>query len=159
MFFLTCSLLIMWPPCQEEWQHQVPRASERRMLQHPISGKVRVNLTFRHFCHDFASWTPVCWCKPPQLCRLRTVRKAGPHLGRYFYMCSAAPDRVTRMLASSSASGVTGPPEKPKRCQFFQWLTAEKLALTPLSGVTVLPEAKVLAVRGKDEQKAIEAPG
>jgi hypothetical protein len=40
------TLLVMWPPCQEGFQHSVPE--EDLFLNHPVSGPARVSLTFRY---------------------------------------------------------------------------------------------------------------
>lgn len=69
------SLLIMWPPCQEAWRHEVPRSS--RISSHPLSGRCRVNLTFRHYKEEWTRRCPRCRCGRPAMMRC-TVSK-GSH--------------------------------------------------------------------------------
>ncbi|KAJ1910472.1 hypothetical protein IWQ60_010634 [Tieghemiomyces parasiticus] len=94
-------LLIMLPPMQEEYQHTVPRHTP--IDRHPISGSIRINLTFRHYRSEYGpSSNPCCHCGIP--CQLRPVTKQATTLGRYFYMCEA------------DALHGQG------KCGFFQWL-------------------------------------
>ncbi|KAJ3132306.1 hypothetical protein HK100_005427 [Physocladia obscura] len=53
------SLLVMYPPMQELYKHEV--GLERRFAGHPISGLVRYNLTFRMYRNEFSS-PPLCRC-------------------------------------------------------------------------------------------------
>lgn len=95
-------LLIMFPPCQEEYKHALPAVNVLDPFQKKYSQ--RINITMRMFRPDYGpSRTPICPCKVP--CILRTVQKAGPNLGRFFWMCDAG--------RSEDKAG--------KYCTFFQW--------------------------------------
>ncbi|CAG8484177.1 3379_t:CDS:2, partial [Scutellospora calospora] len=99
------SLLIMWPPCQELWKHEV---CSQNILDniHPIAGPKRINITFRQFRDEYtAEWTPNCSCGI--LCVLKPVMRSS-NIGRYFYMCYAA--RVN----------------EGQKCEFFEWLDISK---------------------------------
>ncbi|CAG8804897.1 30288_t:CDS:2 [Gigaspora margarita] len=99
------SLLIMWPPCQELWKHEVCSQNVIDNL-HPIAGSKRINITFRQFRDEYtAEWTPKCSCGIP--CVLKPVMR-GSNIGRYFYMCYAA--------------GVN----EGQKCEFFEWLDVSK---------------------------------
>lgn len=59
------ALLIMWPPCQEEWLHEVPAisaaaASSGGLAAHPLYGPARINLTFRQHKQEWADRAPRC---------------------------------------------------------------------------------------------------
>ncbi|KAJ1989452.1 hypothetical protein H4R33_002057 [Dimargaris cristalligena] len=78
------ALLLMLPSMQEEYQHSVPRYTP--IDPHPLSGNIRINLTFRYSRPDYsADHTPHCHCGVP--CELRAVTKQEATLGRYYYMC------------------------------------------------------------------------
>ncbi|CAG8740838.1 1813_t:CDS:2 [Racocetra persica] len=99
------SLLIMWPPCQELWKHEVCSQNVIDNL-HPIAGSKRINITFRQFRDEYtAEWTPKCSCGIQ--CVLKPVMR-GPNIGKYFYMCYA--------------SGVN----EGQKCDFFEWLDVSK---------------------------------
>lgn len=101
------SLLIMLPPFQEEYKHEVPKCKKTLIKQHDLSGDVRINLTFRvarsRYCKD------VVYCKCGNPCDLRTVSKKEKNRGRYFYMC-----------ASSGSSIINRP--MGYSCGHFEWL-------------------------------------
>ncbi|KAG0269472.1 hypothetical protein DFQ27_003384 [Actinomortierella ambigua] len=81
------SLLIMWPPMQEEWKHEVP--PQATVTPHPVSGTSRINITYRLRRPEFtAENTPQCKCGVAMV--LRCVFKNKANYGRYFYMCYAA---------------------------------------------------------------------
>mmetsp|Transcript_22517 Transcript_22517/g.53247 ORF Transcript_22517/g.53247 Transcript_22517/m.53247 type:complete len:91 (+) Transcript_22517:84-356(+) len=88
----------MWPPCQEEWKHEVPVEADKRLVVHPLSGLTRVNLTFRMRRDDYVKKAPRCTCD--RTCRLKPVFKQGDNCGRYFWACFGR-------------AGET--------CEFFQW--------------------------------------
>eukprot|EP00884_Botryococcus_braunii_P010896 jgi/Botrbrau1/19808/Bobra.0124s0051.1 len=71
------TLLIMWPPCQEEWVHEVPKT--KSVGQHTVAGLQRVNLTFRKMKPDWSAMTPSCSCRRPAVLRA--------HTNGYFYVC------------------------------------------------------------------------
>ncbi|CAG8482998.1 12020_t:CDS:2 [Cetraspora pellucida] len=99
------SLLIMWPPCQELWKHEVCSQNVIDNL-HPIAGPKRINITFRQFRDEYtAEWTPKCSCGIQ--CVLKPVMR-GTNIGKYFYMCYA--------------SGVN----EGQKCSFFEWLDVSK---------------------------------
>lgn len=105
------SLLVMWPPMQEEWKHEVP--TQAKVTPHPISGTARINITYRLRREGFSPQeTPVCQCGVAMV--LRCVFKNKANYGKYFYMCYAA----------GSQEG--------KTCGQFQWVDMEqKLGLAP----------------------------
>ncbi|RKP38079.1 hypothetical protein BJ085DRAFT_14470 [Dimargaris cristalligena] len=95
------ALLLMLPSMQEEYQHSVPRYTP--IDPHPLSGNIRINLTFRYSRPDYsADHTPHCHCGVP--CELRAVTKQEATLGRYYYMCET--------------DAVHG----QGKCSFFQWM-------------------------------------
>lgn len=54
-------VLIMWPPCQEEWVHEVPAMPMQSVADH--NGRSdRVNWTFRMEREEWFSRTPDCDC-------------------------------------------------------------------------------------------------
>ncbi|KAK9867884.1 hypothetical protein WJX84_000142 [Apatococcus fuscideae] len=60
-------LVIMWPPCQEAWKHEIPRT--RTTARHAISGEARVNLTFRRLKPEWAARAPLCRCSQRSVLR------------------------------------------------------------------------------------------
>ena len=112
------TLLIMWPPFQEVWKHEVPAASasgsassaSSALVPHPAAGARRVNLTFRMARPAFAArHTPTCRCGRAAVLKVAykgSAAAAGGEGGdgcfRYFYKCSPTGD---------------GP-----HCNFFRWL-------------------------------------
>jgi len=82
-------LLIMYPPMQEEWWHEVPPSSACSI--HRLSGQARFNLTFRMNKPKYKSLIPKCHCGKGA--RLQASRQEGPNLGRFYYACEnhAAP--------------------------------------------------------------------
>ncbi|GJJ71923.1 hypothetical protein EMPS_04280 [Entomortierella parvispora] len=112
------SLLVMWPPMQEEWKHEVP--TQATVTPHPISGTARINITYRLRREGFSPQeTPVCQCGVAMV--LRCVFKNKANYGKYFYMCYAA----------GSQEG--------KTCGQFQWVDMEKkLGLAPPPSVASL---------------------
>ncbi|KAI8907917.1 hypothetical protein EDD86DRAFT_180317, partial [Gorgonomyces haynaldii] len=92
------SLLIMFPPCQEEYKHEIPPVSQKRLhltgrlIPHPISKETRINLTYRM---TIKLETPICFCNLPT--ELKPVTKKKEHLGKYFYICPTS------------------------KCSFFEW--------------------------------------
>eukprot|EP01006_Ploeotia_vitrea_P051668 TRINITY_DN67585_c3_g3_i1.p1 TRINITY_DN67585_c3_g3~~TRINITY_DN67585_c3_g3_i1.p1 ORF type:complete len:441 (-),score=65.97 TRINITY_DN67585_c3_g3_i1:93-1415(-) len=90
------SVLIMWPPCQEEWKHAVP--PQKNLKLHPISGAARLNFTCRYFRQSCVAQAPHCKCN--KLCVLRPVIN-GDNRGKYFYCCNKSVNST---------------------CSYFQWL-------------------------------------
>ncbi|KAJ3055884.1 hypothetical protein HK097_008881 [Rhizophlyctis rosea] len=105
------SLLIMFPPCQEEFRHEVPQINPLRLTHNPISGDIRINLTYRVVRREYHE-IPRCRCNNP--CELRCVVKQPQTLGKYFYMCGIGgnPDRGL---------------EAGHNCGFFEWLALEDM--------------------------------
>ncbi|KND01640.1 uncharacterized protein SPPG_03435 [Spizellomyces punctatus DAOM BR117] len=101
------SLLIMLPPMQEEYKHEVPKCNPKLLIQHPISKDTRINLTFRVARPEYRDNIPVCRCGNPT--ELRVVIKKESNLGRYFYMCAGG---------GNETSGI----ESGSNCGFFEWL-------------------------------------
>ncbi|KAI8923578.1 hypothetical protein BC831DRAFT_403579 [Entophlyctis helioformis] len=126
------SLLIMFPPLQEEYKHEVPRvgASLRRstgvLIPHATSGERRINLTFRMVRDELARRIPVCGCGAP--CELRPVIKAAGSLGWYFWSCGGGRGGRERGGPSgdSEPSEPSEPsqPSEPVRCEHFEWFDA-----------------------------------
>ncbi|KAI9001676.1 hypothetical protein BC832DRAFT_522033, partial [Gaertneriomyces semiglobifer] len=67
------SLLIMFPPMQEEYKHEVPKCNAKLLTRHPISKDTRINITFRVARQEYANTVPRCRCGNP--CELRPVIK------------------------------------------------------------------------------------
>ncbi|KAJ3333556.1 hypothetical protein HDU76_006863 [Blyttiomyces sp. JEL0837] len=91
------SLLIMFPPLQEEYKHEVPK--QTFVTLHPLSGEARYNLTFRMYRKDYKN-PPRCRCGEETATELKPVFKSD-NVGRYYWYC------------------VYGKP--PKGCGFFKW--------------------------------------
>ncbi|KAK0735751.1 hypothetical protein B0T21DRAFT_368443 [Apiosordaria backusii] len=98
------SLLIMHSTTQEQWKHSV--SPSRSLTPHPISGNIRINITYRHYRPQFhPRTTPKCHCGVPGVLRVVTNdtktdtinntksgsggRTKKENWGRYFYMCHA----------------------------------------------------------------------
>jgi hypothetical protein len=53
------SLVIMWPPCQEDYKHSVPEQPKGLFPHHPTAGSTRISVTFRwNRDHEI----PLCSC-------------------------------------------------------------------------------------------------
>ncbi|KAJ3002614.1 hypothetical protein HKX48_002224 [Thoreauomyces humboldtii] len=105
------SLLIMLPPMQEEYRHEVPKCNVRQLTRHPISGDVRINLTYRVAREEYRRNVPTCRCGNPT--ELRTVLKQAATLGRYFYMCAGGGNEDRAVPAGFN-------------CGTFQWLDVKE---------------------------------
>ncbi|KAF4964863.1 hypothetical protein FSARC_7254 [Fusarium sarcochroum] len=94
------SLLVMHAEMQEEWKHSIAPALS--IDPHPISGKTRINITYRDYrANMHPRFTPKCRCEHP--CVLRAVTKKKDNFGKYFWMCYAG---------NAPSKG---------NCGFFQW--------------------------------------
>ncbi|ETV84764.1 hypothetical protein H257_03861 [Aphanomyces astaci] len=94
------SLLIMFPPFQECYRHEVPPQQPWQVKVHPVAGETRVNLTFRMMRANYVRHMPQCRCGKPAV--LRTAnRPSKKHVGEYFYMCAGS---------------------VPASCSYFCWL-------------------------------------
>lgn len=94
------SLLVMHAEMQEEWKHSIAPATA--IDPHPISGKRRINITYRHYKDSMhPKFTPRCKCGIPTV--LRVVQRRKVNFGRYFWMCYAG-----------NVPGKEG-------CDFFEW--------------------------------------
>ncbi|KAK9829720.1 hypothetical protein WJX72_007524 [[Myrmecia] bisecta] len=92
------TLLVMCPPCQEEWHHSVVRTS-KPVPRHPVSGATRINLTFRKLKPDWASRAPQCRCGKPAIMKAamgKAQRQSSHPRGtapllrhRYYYACDS----------------------------------------------------------------------
>jgi hypothetical protein len=80
------SLVIMWPPCQEEWLHAVPKMAPATMLPHPISGTERISLTFRESRKESVARAPKCRCGTMSV--LKSAVAAGGY--SYYFTCDPA---------------------------------------------------------------------
>lgn len=86
------SLLVMHAEMQETWKHSIAPAPGSNITPHPISGRKRVNITYRHYREEFApKYTPKCKCGVP--CVLKSVMRQKENHGRYVWMCQT-PGRV-----------------------------------------------------------------
>jgi alkylated DNA repair dioxygenase AlkB len=96
------TLLVMFPPCQEEFKHEVPKVGASlnttlgTFVKHSISQSSRICLTYRMTRPEFADHVPKCKCSIPA--ELRPVIKQEKSTGKYFYICG------------------TG------KCDYFSWL-------------------------------------
>ncbi|TPX61494.1 hypothetical protein PhCBS80983_g01095 [Powellomyces hirtus] len=122
------SLLIMFPPMQEEYRHEVPKCNPKHLTPHPISHDVRINLTYRVARPEYRSSIPVCKCGNPT--ELRTVLKQAHSLGRYFYMCAGGGNEVNGVKAGHN-------------CGTFVWLDLEKKSREAAVDGGGRPEEKV----------------
>ncbi|CZR67050.1 related to CUE domain protein [Phialocephala subalpina] len=94
------SLLVMHAEMQEEWKHSI--APAQAIDPHPISGKKRINITYRDYKATLhPKYTPRCKCDVPAV--LRVVQRKKENWGKYFWMCHAG-----------------NVPEKDG-CTFFKW--------------------------------------
>ncbi|KAG9236806.1 hypothetical protein BJ875DRAFT_204097 [Amylocarpus encephaloides] len=94
------SLLVMHADMQEEWKHSI--APAQAIDPHPISGKRRINITYRDYKASLhPKFTPRCKCDVPAV--LRVVQRKKENWGKYFWMCHAS-----------------NVPEKDGCC-FFEW--------------------------------------
>lgn len=86
------SLLVMHAEMQETWKHSIAPARGSNITPHPIAGRKRINITYRHYREDFApKYTPKCKCGVP--CVLKSVMRQKENHGRYVWMCQT-PGRV-----------------------------------------------------------------
>ncbi|KAL2915011.1 hypothetical protein HK105_205555 [Polyrhizophydium stewartii] len=119
------SLLIMFPPMQERYKHELPPVGSSltrptgTLVPHPISGETRINLTFRMTRPEVVAAIPKCSCGAP--CEMRVVIKQRETLGRYFWQCRGdkAGGKSDGQPAERDTSG--GRPAGDLRCGFFQW--------------------------------------
>lgn len=81
------SMVIMHAGCQEEYKHSlVPSACP--ITPHPISGDVRINITFRMYLDDFkTNKLPHCDCGFPMLLRTNISKERNY---RHIWQCSAS---------------------------------------------------------------------
>ncbi|ODQ65284.1 hypothetical protein NADFUDRAFT_79189 [Nadsonia fulvescens var. elongata DSM 6958] len=81
------SLIIMHARCQDEWKHSlVPASGASSLTPHPISGQIRINLTYRHYLDKFSpAQIPKCKCASTMI--LRPVF-GNSKRGRYFWTCN-----------------------------------------------------------------------
>lgn len=94
------SLLVMHAEMQEEWKHAI--APAQAIDPHPIAGKRRINITYRHYKKSLhPNFTPRCKCGVPTV--LRVVQRKKQNHGKYFWMCHAG--------------NVPG----KDSCDFFEW--------------------------------------
>lgn len=105
------SLLVMHAEMQETWKHSVAPAPGSNITPHPIAGRKRVNITYRHYREEFAPrHIPDCKCDVP--CVLKSVMRQKENHGRYVWMCQTA-GRVDVDETTSKNDG--------KGCGHFVW--------------------------------------
>ncbi|KAA6425076.1 MAG: GRF zinc finger domain-containing [Trebouxia sp. A1-2] len=78
------TLVIMWPPMQEAWKHEVPKC--RHVETHPISGKARINLTFRRLKPEWAAKSPCCRCNQQAVMKA-SLPSSATSQQRYYFAC------------------------------------------------------------------------
>ena len=106
------SLLIMFPPSQERYRHEIPLQKSKRIPPHPISGTKRINLTFRMYRPEYGpDFTPVCHCG--NRVDMKPVFKFTQNHGRYFYFCSSFGNPLKNIPPGTS-------------CNFFEWVNTER---------------------------------
>lgn len=98
------TLVIMWPPCQEEWRHEVPRCSNTKLEHNSISGSGRLNLTFRMLKPEWVKRVPLCRCGKGAIMKARVGVESDGRT-KYYYSCDTT----------------QGPP-----CGYFQWVDMEQ---------------------------------
>lgn len=105
------SLLVMHAEMQETWKHSIAPAAGSNITPHPIAGRKRINITYRHYREDFGpKYTPKCKCGIP--CVLKSVMRQKENHGRYVWMCQT-PGRVVVDEAVDTNDG--------KGCGHFVW--------------------------------------
>ncbi|KAI8814620.1 hypothetical protein BJ742DRAFT_786151 [Cladochytrium replicatum] len=113
------SLCIMFPPCQEQYRHSVPKVKSTQVKPHPLCGPARINLTFR-MARKPPENVPKCHCGRPA--EMRTVQRddTSENYGKYFWSCTggAEGDDEVGRLSDDQARTSTGP---VVRCKFFKW--------------------------------------
>lgn len=78
------TLVIMWPPMQEAWKHEVPKC--KSVESHYIAGKSRINLTFRRLKPEWAEQAPCCRCGQQAVLKASLPSSAASQQ-RYYYTC------------------------------------------------------------------------
>lgn len=117
------SLLVMHAEMQEAWKHSIAPAPGSNITPHPIAGRKRINITYRHYREDFApEYTPRCRCGVP--CVLKSVMKQRENLGRYVWMCQTSgkvsADEHAVLSAGSTELRTIGA-DGGKGCGYFSW--------------------------------------
>jgi hypothetical protein len=81
------SVIIMHAGTQEEWKHSVvPTAGA--LDNHPISGQVRINITYRMYPEEFSTdRVPKCTCNRTMVLRT-TIQKSQDQPYKYIWQCS-----------------------------------------------------------------------
>ncbi|KAF0684867.1 Aste57867_23212 [Aphanomyces stellatus] len=103
------SLLLMFPPFQEFYRHEVPAQPPSQIKGHGIAHDTRVNLTFRMMRDNYVEHMPRCLCQKPAV--LRTAnRHTKKNVGEYFYVCAGS---------------------VPASCSYFCWLKDRMHLLEP----------------------------
>jgi hypothetical protein len=106
------SLAIMVDDAQEEWEHAVPRVSDKTIGAHRVTGLVRYNLTFRAERGDMPDFGE-CKCGRPAALKCkggRYVLMCAPYGGNggscgMWVNCPWANSEAARMRARSRGSG------------------------------------------------------
>ncbi|DBA81837.1 hypothetical protein WJX77_008979 [Trebouxia sp. C0004] len=78
------TLVIMWPPMQEAWKHEVPKC--KHVASHPIAGKARINLTFRRLKPEWAEKAPCCRCNQQAVLKA-SLSSSATSQQRYYFAC------------------------------------------------------------------------
>lgn len=78
------TLVIMWPPMQEAWKHEVPKC--KHVENHPIAGKARINLTFRRLKPEWAGKSPCCRCNQQAVMKA-SLPSSATSQQRYYFAC------------------------------------------------------------------------
>eukprot|EP00842_Homolaphlyctis_polyrhiza_P003777 jgi/Hompol1/43/HPOL_005206-RA len=123
------SLLIMWPPTQELYKHEVPRVSASlthplgTLIPHSISGETRINLTYRMARPEVFSQIPNCFCGTPAELRVVNKLKSIENQGKYFWLCGGGGVPTSNATASTTPPSTDGQnTQKPSElsCGFFK---------------------------------------
>ncbi|KAL3152126.1 hypothetical protein ABBQ32_001224 [Trebouxia sp. C0010 RCD-2024] len=78
------TLVIMWPPMQEAWKHEIPKC--KHVTSHPMTGKARINLTFRQLKPAWAEKAPCCRCGQRAVMKASLPSSAATEQ-QYYYTC------------------------------------------------------------------------
>ncbi|DBB16361.1 TPA: hypothetical protein ACH3X3_014656 [Trebouxia sp. C0006] len=78
------TLVIMWPPMQEAWKHEVPKC--KHVERHFIAGKARINLTFRRLKPEWAGKSPCCRCNQQAVLKA-SLPSSATSQQRYYFAC------------------------------------------------------------------------
>ncbi|KAJ3123144.1 Cleavage and polyadenylation specificity factor subunit 3 [Nowakowskiella sp. JEL0407] len=114
------SLLIMFPPLQELYRHELPKQKLIDVKRHTISGLARINLTFRMSKKEFVQKNPKCYCGNNTDLKI-TMNIKSQSYGRYFYSCGGAGEENKVSNEEKTDQPTRKKLARGEKCTFFQW--------------------------------------